>query len=145
MLAPGTVCTVQVKFTPSFTGSFPGALVIGDGTNSATVSLSAGALVPAFSFSPGTLDFGTIGIGQASAPLPVVITNSSNRDAPTSYTIDNDVFWVVGGDCPSTLTVGRSCTLALRFGPRSGGSFSGNLTFGGSEGVPTLALSGVGQ
>jgi hypothetical protein len=145
VLQPGTTCSVQVKFTPSFTGTFPGSLVIGDGTNSATVSLSAGALVPAFSFNPAKLDFGTVGIGQASAPVSVVITNSSNRDAPASYTIDNDTFWVVGGNCPATLTVAASCTLSLRFGPRSGGSFSGNLTFGGTEGVPTLPLTGAGQ
>jgi hypothetical protein len=141
----GATCSVSITFTPTFTGTFPGTLVVSDGTNSATVTLSAGALLPAFSFTPAALDFGSVGIGQAGPPVSVTVTNVSNRDAPTGYSLDNDAFWVVGGDCPATLTVGSSCTLSLRFGPRAGGTLNGNLTFAGTEGVPTLALTGVGQ
>jgi hypothetical protein len=144
-IASGASCTVTPLFTPTFTGTFPGTLTVGDGTNTTKVALTVNAVLPAFSFNPTTLNFGNIGIGQASPATSVVVTNISNRDAPTGYTIDNTNFWVVGSDCPATLTVGSSCTMSLRFGPRTAGNFSGTLTFGGTEGTPTLALGGIGQ
>jgi hypothetical protein len=144
-LAMGTTCDVVVAFSPTVTGTFAGTLVVGDGTNSATVALTADALVPALTFDPARLDFGGVGIGLSSAPLTVTVTNASNRPAPTASTVDNDAFWVVGGNCPDPLDPGASCTLQLRFGPRSAGSFSGNLWFNGTEGTPVLPLLGVGQ
>jgi hypothetical protein len=147
-LAAGASCIIQVTFTPSFSGSFSASVAVHAGSDpatSVTTQLSATALMPAFSFSPAVAEFGNVGIGQASAPLTVTVTNVSNRPQPTdSYLVSGDGdFEVASTACPATLDVGASCDVTLRFEPRAGGSDSDTLSFYTAEGAPALSLHGT--
>jgi hypothetical protein len=63
-------------------------------SDSVTLKMSATSQLPAFQFSPATVDFGTVIISKLN-PIPVTITNVGNRPYPTSSVVLNDSsFWV---------------------------------------------------
>jgi hypothetical protein len=140
----GTRCSLEVLFTPTVSGTFTGSITFSAGGVSATTTLTATALVPAFVFDPKSVEFGTIGIGRASYPVQVTITNSSNHDWPTTYTNSNTtLFKVATNNCPATLALGASCAMTIQMTPSSGGDKIGTLSFTQAQGTPVLKLHGV--
>jgi hypothetical protein len=154
-IASGDACVVSVTFKPTATASFTSSLTVGVTGKSATTQLVASGLVPAFVFSqqvgdhtvPITgLDFGTVAPGEFSEVKKVIVTNRSNRVGSTATTIsDTASFSIMSTDCPSTLDVGASCTVSLRFVPRSPGDKPATLQYRSTEGTPTLSLHGIAQ
>jgi len=149
-LAAGTSCTTGVVFAPMQAGALNGALTISSTSVStpATVALSGiGGLAGAIQVQPAQVSFPTTGVGIASSPITVTLTNIG-----TVAELDNVVltassqFSVSSSTCGSTLAAGASCTAALTFTPASAGAQSGALTIAadGLSANATVPLSGTG-
>ena len=155
-LAPGSVCTISVTFTPSAAGSRAASITVGDNApgNPHTVTLAGTGVgpAPAIVLSPTSLDFGDRVVGTTSAAQDVTLTNSGT--AP--LTIDsigvagaNAADFAQTNTCPltpSTLAVGASCTISVTFAPSATGSRTASVSIADDApgGPHTVALSGTG-
>jgi hypothetical protein len=91
-LATGQSCSIDVTFSPTLSGSIPGALtVITDaslGTQPVALGgIGSGSVVPDVSFTPATLAFGNLEAGTASATQTVTLTNTSASSSLTINTV----------------------------------------------------------
>jgi len=159
-LAPGGACATTIVFSPT-TG----------GAKSATLNLTSGGMVvttvplsgtgqatpPSLSASPNPAAFGNVGVG-ANASITVNLTNNGMVALVPSVGITGpdaaQFAFVTSGNtgnppCASTtsLPVGASCAVVLRFAPTAAGAKSGSLIVGlTSAGTPiiTVPLTGTG-
>ena len=152
-LLAGATCAISVVFTPqpaSGAATRAGAIEISSNANTSLEFVSAAGLSSpsTVSLSSGTLDFGTVLVGNT-ATLPLTITNNATSSAAlNSYTTTAD-YSVAAGTCPQptgTLTAGASCTLQVTFAPSQGGTRSGTLSIATSAAPLPLgvALTGAG-
>jgi hypothetical protein len=97
-------------------------------------------------FSASTLNFGFLQVGLTSAVQTVTVSNASNHSVIfSSIAVSGDFSQT--NNCPATLPMGQSCTIAVTFSPTVAGSRSGAVTLkDNSPGSPqqTIALSGTG-
>jgi len=104
--------------------------------------------------SEGTLSFGNITVGQTSASIATVVSNSGTASftlsspfytqagATTSFTIESNSTCAAGG----TFTSGQSCDIQSEFSPETYGNLTDNLTLASSAlNAATIALNGVGS
>ncbi len=148
-LVAGASCTLDLTFTPQLPGTRIGALEISSDSSAALDFLSLlGSATPSnLSFSPASLDFGTVLVGSASQ-LPIQVTNSS-----TTTAIFNGIAatgdYTVSGSCPTpggSLAPSTSCMLQTTFAPTHPGIRAGVLKVSSSlSTLPlTVALTGTG-
>jgi hypothetical protein len=133
------------------------ALILSVGAAPATAD------VPAWSVSPPSYDFGTVGIGTRSAPAAFTLTNTGQVDLPAPRVgvefqrpeeregDESAIFEDGAFDCAirAHLGPGESCTVTLVFQPVNRGPRSGTIRFidPGSELDPAPAVAtftGVG-
>ncbi len=101
-----------------------------------------------YSYSPASLDFGTVPTGTTSAGQTVTVT--SNGTSPVIFTGGGTTgdYLVSAGTCPTTPTtvpVGQTCTITLEFAPMLPGTRTGTLTLSGNTATtPVLNLTGIG-
>lgn len=131
-LAAGATCSASVVFTPMQYGPLSGALTISSlaGIVPATVALSGiGGLAGAVQLHPAEVSFPATGVGAASDPVNVTITNVSSTIALTDFALRTTAqFKLANTDCPTLLAAGASCTAAVAFAPTGTGTQTGNLT-----------------
>jgi hypothetical protein len=112
----------------------------------ATASLAIGT----GSGSGSSEDFGSVQVGQQSAPASIVVTNSgaAASGALTAALMGGDAasFGIDADGCTGkTLAAGQTCTVAVHFLPATAGAKSASLTVDASPGgAATIALSGQG-
>lgn len=111
---------------------------------------------PNISVSPTSIDFGTVNVGNSSAPQSFTISNTGTADLhisgmslsdTTNYSLN-----VNGGSSPCgsttpTIVPYGSCTVTVTFSPSSTGTKDANLTISSDDpDTPTLnvPLSGIG-
>ena len=100
-------------------------------------------------FSPPSLNFGFMQVGQTSATQTVTVSNVSNHSVSFS-SITHSANFNESNNCPiypSTLQIKQSCTITVSFSPTVAGSKSGTVTLNdNAPGSPhqTIALSGTG-
>lgn len=152
-LAPRATCTIDVIFTPTFVEFYPEPLTAALTISSTapgpqSVDLSGAETV--LSLSPATLNFGTVAVGQTSAPMAVTLTNLSN----TSQELQGEKFvganksdFTQTNNCGQFLAANSSCTISVTFTPGAAGSRSAELTpVGGNTYSPyPVSLLGTGQ
>jgi len=124
-LATGGSCTISVTFSPTVTGSVPGAITIYDnGVNGAPHRIPlAGTGQVTIGVYPATLTFPLTTVGNTSAAQFVTVTNNA--------TTAQNITWAAGGDytagpggvtpCGSTLNALSACTLSVTFSPTTNG------------------------
>jgi hypothetical protein len=142
---------VTVTFAPTGTGTFDNvALAVtrtpAKGEDKLICSGKAVTAQPAFSVSPGALNFGTVRVGTTSAPKNVTIKNTG--DVPIAISVAgspvNSVFaWPA---VATNLTCGAQIVLPVTFsptvdGPAPGGTIGITATPGSTK---TVALGGAG-
>ena len=163
-LAAGATCSVSVTFRPTssspVTKSQTLTFNVAAPANSVTVQLTGTVVVPTYSISPASLDFGTQGINTTSVAQTVTVTNTSNlalslTNIALSGTNANQ--FAQTNTCgagrfrpfPATLAAGASCTVSVTFRPTSSGTKSAGVTVSvGSGATPaqtTVSLGGTGQ
>jgi len=148
-VAVGSFCTIQVTFTPSAAGSRTGLMTIGVNVagGQLVVDMSgAGAAAGVVSLTPGSLDFGPVGVGSTSAPLQVEASNNNPTTAvPISGVTITSPFTISSNSCgTTTLAANTSCQVMVTFTPAQAGAATGTLTFTDGGGTQTVALAGTG-
>ena len=143
-LAAGNACTVNVTFSPSFTGAVSGAVTFSDGvsTSPQLVALGGTGVTP-LSFKPTSLSFGKVAVGHNSAKT-VTVTNNEGSAISLSPTASAD-YAVTGGTCGASLAAGANCTITVTFTPASSGSINGGLAIStnGALSPQIVSLSGT--
>ena len=113
----------------------------GNGSNGISVLLSA-----AFkALAPGSLNFGSQGVGTTSAPLAITVSNPSNVNIQIASIIASGSF-AETNTCGTSLGLLASCQISVTFSPTATGSQSGAITITDSTRISPLAipLSGSG-
>ena len=149
-LPGGASCTFVVRFTPTSAGAkaalfqisaSPGGVVSGSVTGT---SLPPASIVVV----PLQLDFGSVVVGQSSASLTAIVTNTGGVPtgvlAPSVTGADAAMFTALG--CTgATLAAGTSCTVTVTFNPTSTGAHSAMLSVTATPGgAAATTLGGIG-
>ncbi len=155
-LAAGASCTTGVIFSPSLNGPYAGTLTIASPSLTATASVSlsgTGGTPGSVQAAPSIVNFtnqsggSEIGVGLASAPTTVTLTNPDSVNSLGSFALSVTAgFRLVSTTCSSTLAAGASCTAMLEFAPTTPGPQNGSLIVTSSA-LPTgefVPLSGMG-
>ena len=149
-VAPEGSCTVSLSFKPTAAGGRGANLIFEDTTGTAhTVPLSGTGLAPAVTFSPSTLDFGSLPVGALSPSAQQVELKNTGNAQLTGLSISiagtNPADFLQSNYCGSTLNAGASCWITVRFRPQAADSRSAALTATSSAGTSTASLTGAGQ
>lgn len=157
-LAPGTSCTISVRFTPTAVGARAATLSINnsDPVNpQLNVSLTGTATGGGISITPLSLAFGNQLVNTFSAYQLVQVTNTGNsplltlRAAFTGVNASEFTRFTLGvlNNCTLRLNPGLSCNIAVRFRPTATGARSATMNVLSNDpsnpSVP-VALSGTG-
>jgi len=150
-VAAGASCTINVTFTPTRSGTVSGSITVSDngaGNTSQKVTLTGTGTYA--SFSPASLNFGTVNVGQSSTQT-VTLTNVNTINSfsitSMSFTGNNPGNFSQTNNCGRSLAAGASCAITVTFTPEATGSRSASLSVAdGAGGSPqTLAVSGTGN
>ena len=152
-LAVNATCGITVRFTPTATGVRSDALNVFHSAPgspaSASLSGTGTSAQTGVSFSPTSLSWGTVLIGQTSATKTVSLTNSTSAALKIASVGVGSDYKITSMSCPLsplTVTVGASCTISVAFHPLAQGLRSDMITVTDSDASsPQLvALSGSG-
>jgi hypothetical protein len=145
-IAAGSSCTVNVKFTPTAVGTRTGNLTVTASGITNTVQLSGTGVLPGpiLSPNPTSLSFGGTIVGSSSATQTVTVTNSGTTSATVSGVSTTGDFSQTN-TC-STLAVGASCTVTVKFNPTASGTRAGSvaLTSNANNSPTAISLTGSG-
>jgi hypothetical protein len=91
-LAAGGSCSIDLTFSPTLSGSIPGALTVTTDASLGTQPLAlsgigSGSVVPDVSFTPASLAFGNLEAGTVSTVQTVTLTNTSATSSLTINTV----------------------------------------------------------
>jgi hypothetical protein len=95
--------------------------------------------------SPGSLNFGSLGVGTTSAPQTITISNPSNVSFNIASVVASGNFSQTN-NCGGSLAPGAHCAVTVSFTPTAAGSESGAITITDNTKISPLAipLSGTG-
>jgi len=151
-LANGATCTMNVYFAPTASGIRTGTITISDNGFFSTVqTINLQGTGSAILVSPLTISFGNQLVKTTSAAQNETVTNNGSTSVTMgtiSLTQTTD-FSISSNTCPasgSPLAAHASCTIGLKFSPKSTGAKKSTLSIGDSDPAsPQLvALSGTG-
>src|ERR1700731_2149940 len=121
-LAAGAMCSFNMTFKPTASGSAAATLTVSFASPVAaqTVSLSGTGIEPVASVSPNSLAFQNQQAGTTSAPMPVTLTNTGTAALTIngiSVTGTNPANFSMTNNCgpafPATLAIGAQCTIQV--------------------------------
>src|SRR5437867_6713694 len=154
-VAAGASCTISVKFTPTATGTRTGTVTLNDNapntpqrvplTGTGVSTSTTGAAV---SLSPSSLSFGNQAVGTTSAVKFVTLTNTGHATLTFSggFLISGNFAFAGLGTSGSSVAVGASCTISVKFTPTATGARTGVVTL--NDNAPNtpqrISLSGSG-
>jgi hypothetical protein len=149
-VAAGASCTITVTFTPTVIHGITGAVTVKD---NATGSPQTAALAGTGTYvllSPTSLNFGTVTVGQKSAPQVVTFTNTSKSALPISglkLTGTDSADFSQTNTCQPSVPAGASCTITVTFKPTTTGLRTANVSIADNGGgsPQLIALTGTGQ
>ena len=152
-VAANTSCTISVTFAPQSSGTKSATLSVNDNATGSpqTSSLAGDAVTPttqSLSFSPSSLSWGNVAVGQTSGAKSVTVTNTQSTALTFSSIAVGSDFVQNATTCPtspSTLAGGASCTISVQFRPLSQGTKTESITFSddGSGSPQSVPLSGT--
>ncbi|MGH9572310.1 MAG: beta strand repeat-containing protein, partial [Candidatus Acidiferrales bacterium] len=146
-LAVGQTATVQIRFAPTSMTPATGALTVtSDATNSSlAVALSGTGLEAVPAFSPSSLNFNNISVGQTSAQN-VTLSNTGNMNlAVSAATVSGTGFSMSGLSMPATIAPNTSSTFSVQFTPQSSTGANGGIQFTDNAPSPTQTLTLTGS
>ena len=139
-LSPGQSLTLQVRFSPTVTGSAMGKLVIESDSpaGDSIVALNGTATAPAtpkLVLSSGSVDFGNVTVNTTT--MQSLTLSSIGTDAVTIHSVapTGDGFSIFGASFPVTLNPMQSLTLRVQFSPRTIGAANGRLVIASNSPV----------
>ncbi len=150
-LAAGASCSLAVAYKPNAVGANNASLTFSyaGGTNVTVQMAGTGSAAPTpnLATTPSGGTFGTVTVGQASAPLAVTLNNTGGA-AANGVTFNNSnaaEFIVSANTCGATVNAGASCAFNVTYTPTAPGADSATLTINATGGsAVVMALSGTG-
>lgn len=150
-VAPGASCTLLVAFKPQTGGTLTGTVTITDNAAGSPQTVGLTGTGTVVSFSPTSLPFSAVTVGQSSIPQAIIMTNNAKNQ--TLRNISISITGTNAGDFSQTITCGSSlaalatCTITVTFTPTATGSRSASVSVAdnGGGGPQTVPLSGTGQ
>lgn len=144
-LAPGSTCSVSVRFAPSTVGAKTASLSASMGGPSVALSGTGITGSAVLSISPSSRDWGSQLVGTAIGHMPFTVTNTGVAAAPIAPVIDgmnSADFAVLQSSCGGSLAAGATCQISFTFKPTSAGAKLARLTM--APGGPSASLTGTG-
>jgi Abnormal spindle-like microcephaly-assoc'd, ASPM-SPD-2-Hydin len=153
--AGGTV-TAKVTFTPTEAKSYDSQIVVTSGNQQSTISLSGTGQKksqpqpapgsPALQVSATALQFGSVPIGgDAQQSLTLTSTGTAPLDISALNTKGGD-FSAQMPSLPVTLQPGQSLALPVKFGPKTSGAKTGQITISSNAAAaPSVAVALTGN
>jgi hypothetical protein len=150
-VAVNASCTISVTFTPTTINTRTGTVVVTDNAPASPQTVALTGVGTYVSWTPASLSFGTVTIGQSSPTQTITFTNN----ATTALTIKSVT--VTGADnkdytqtdnCGTSLPRESSCSIIVTFTPTATGLRTANITvsdFLGGNQSQNIPLSGTGQ
>lgn len=142
---PGATCAITLGFTPVVAGTRVANLVVqaAGEAGSKSITLTGVGAAAGWSVDPTRLGFSRLRTGQ-SQTLPVTVTNTGTLVLPINNVSlnsgDLDAFSFSNG-CAATLSVGASCTIAVRFEPTAKGRYNATLEIVPGAGLRSANVS----
>jgi len=148
-LAAGATCTISIKFKPTTSGTRTAALSVTDSASGSPQQVPLSGVGTTAKLSSTSLNFGTVAIGVTSAAKTVTLTNVGTTTLTISgiaITGTNASDFSQTHTCGTSLAVGASCTISIKFKPSATGGRSAALGVSdNAAGSPQkVALSGTG-
>jgi len=146
-LGAGASCNINVRFTPTATGTRSGGLSVTDDASDSpqTVALSGNGIAPAAELSPASLTFASQLVGTTSDAQSVTLSNAGSAVLNIS-SIKTAGNYTQTNNCGANLDAGTSCIINVSFKPSAAGTRSGTLsvTDNASGSPQKAALTGTG-
>ena len=147
-IGAGTTCAIGVTFSPTALGSVAGTLTITDaaGNSPQTASLTGTGIVPV-TLSSGSLNLGTVAVGNTSTATTVQLTNQENVGLNFTKIAAGGAFSLASNNCGSGIAAGATCTIGVKFSPTVLGPAAGTVTFTDNavSSPQSVALAGTGS
>lgn len=150
-LAAGVSCTISVTFTPTTVNTRTGSITVTDNAPGSPQAISLSGTGTYVTYTPTSLSFGTVAVGQSSAPQTITFSNHSGSaltiKSVTTTGVNNADF-IQTNTCGSSLAKLSSCTITVTFKPLATGSRIADVTisdFMGGNASQNIPLSGTGQ
>lgn len=149
-LDAGDTCTVVLTFDSYYTGTYTASLTATAAPGgSATASLQAEAIVPAYFNNNSTIDFNSVLVGSSSGTQTVLLTNFGQQTSGVVHVAlggaDAGDFAIDSNTCTGVLVGGASCSVTLHFSPTALGARTATLTESANPGgIQTNTLQGTG-
>ncbi len=149
-VAAGAKCTISMAFKPKSMGNVSGTVSIVDSASSKPQFIDLTGAGTVVGFSPNTLNFAPQKVGTTSAPQTVTMTNHGTAAVSvTKIFIGGENFRVFSqtNSCPSSLSAGASCAIAVTFSPTKTGKFKATVSADDSGGgsPQSMNLAGTGD
>jgi len=146
----GSSCTITVTFNPTKPNTITGTLSVTDNGPGSPQTIALSGTGTYVILSPAVLNFGTVTVGQSSAPQTSTFTNTAKFNLPIkslSITGTDPSDFSEKNTCGSTVDAGASCTITVTFKPLTTGALSADVSIsdGGGGSPQTVALTGTGQ
>lgn len=146
-VAVGASCAISVTFTPTATGTRTATIYVTDNAANSpqSVTLSGIGVQPTVSLSPSSLTFPAEVVFTISKAQMVTLTNTGSGTLIISGIAVSGQFTQTN-TCGSSVAPGASCTITVKFIPRSKGTLTGKVSVAdNAPGSPqNVALSGTG-
>jgi hypothetical protein len=150
-VAAGATCTITVTFTPTGSGTRNATISVSDNSSSGTdsASLTGTGAYPTVSFTPTSLNFGSLLPGSPSSPQTVSVSNTSSVQwniSSVAVTGSNPGDYTQTNTCGSSVPAGGTCTVTVNFTPGAIGTRNANITFTDNSvsGTDQFTVTGVG-
>jgi len=148
-VASGNSCTYTIGFTPTAQGAQTGTFQLTDNAANNPQQAALTGTGISLSLSPTALNFGSVPVGQVTAPQTVTVTNVGTTTVNlTNFSITGTTsdYAIFAKTCGSSLAAGTNCTISITFDPTKKGARKGKLNIFNSGGATLIAnLSGTGQ
>ena len=152
-LAPSAICTISVTFSPTASGARSASVSVTDDASGSphTVSLSGTGTTPApaVTLTPASLSFGAQRSGTTSTSQSSTLKNTGTAPLTITGIVMagvNAADFAQTNDCPSSLSVNATCTIAATFSPTATGARAASvqITDDASGSPHAVSLSGTG-
>ncbi len=147
-IGAGATCTLGVTFSPAALGAVAGTLTITDSAANSpqTVNLTGTGIAPV-TLSTGSLNLGTVAVGNTSTAATVTLTNQENVRLNFTSIAAGGAFWLASNNCGAGIAAGATCTISVTFSPSALGAVPGTLTFTDDavSSPQSVALAGAGS
>ena len=131
-IAAGATCKINITFSPTATGAQSGTVTITDSAPNSpqTITVKGTGILPV-SFSPTSLNFGSVTVGTASNPLTTTLTNHLKTVLSVSavnITGTNAGDFSQTNNCTPSVAAGGTCKINVTFTPGATGTRTATLT-----------------